>query len=183
MRHRILFTGHMIDAADRPALRFPAYKEEAARQAIKKSLLHVMREGNGEFLGIAGGASGGDILFHELCLELNIPSEIYLALPVEEFKKVSVSYAGSDWDVRFDKLKEKLPVHILPDVEEKNSSTVWERANLWMLNAALKEGGSSMSLIALWDGKGGDGSGGTEHMVHISEEQGARTYIININQI
>lgn len=183
MRHWILFTGHMIDAEDRPKSRFPAYKEKSARQEIKKILLTIMNEGHGELKGIAGGACGGDILFHELCLELNVPTELYLALPVEKFKKKSVSYAGKDWHVRFDKLKEKLPVHILPEVGETNSSNVWERANLWMLNNALKDGGNNMSLIALWDGKGGDGSGGTEHMVHISKEQGARIHIININKI
>lgn len=40
-----------------------------------------------------------------------------------------------------------------------------------------------MSLIALWDGKGGDGTGGTEHMVQIAKEQGARINIIDINEI
>ena len=44
-------------------------------------------------------------------------------------------------------------------------------------------GGSNMSLIALWDGKGSDGSGGTEHMVQIAKEQGAIIHIIDIKTI
>jgi hypothetical protein len=44
-----------------------------------------------------------------------------------------------------------------------------------MLNAALEDDGKHMALIALWDGKGGDGSGGTEHMVKITYEEHADT--------
>jgi hypothetical protein len=183
MTHWILFTGHMIDAQDRPEPRFPADKEQAARQEIEKLLMEEKKATTGELKGIAGGACGGDILFHELCWELGIPTEIYLALPVEEFKEASVSFAGKEWDTRFDKLKEELPVHILPEAKENNSPNIWERANLWMLDNAIKDGGRNMSLIALWDGKGGDGSGGTEHMVQIAKEQGASIHIIDIKEL
>jgi hypothetical protein len=40
-----------------------------------------------------------------------------------------------------------------------------------------------MNLLALWDGKGGDGSGGSENMVQIARIKGAKVYIININKI
>jgi hypothetical protein len=40
-----------------------------------------------------------------------------------------------------------------------------------------------MSLIALWDGKGGDASGGTEHMVKEAQSRGARTVVIKINKL
>jgi hypothetical protein len=48
-----------------------------------------------------------------------------------------------------------------------------------MLEEALAGGGGNLTLIALWDGKGGDGPGGTEHMVSVAEEQGANTQVIN----
>lgn len=182
MNHTILFTGHMIDAADRANPRFPAYKENAVKEEIRKKLLNAKEKIKDELIGIAGGACGGDILFHESCIELDIPSEMYLALPVEEFIKTSVSFAGNDWTIRFNKLKEKLRVHILKKVED-NRETVWERSNSWMLILALKNSGENMTLIALWDGKGGDGAGGTEHMVKISKEQGANVEIIYINQV
>ncbi|KAA5538855.1 hypothetical protein [Adhaeribacter rhizoryzae] len=183
MNQWILFTGHMIDAQDRPEPRFPADKEQAARYEIEKHLIEEKKAATGELKGIAGGACGGDILFHELCLELGIPTEMYLALPSEEFKEASVSFAGKEWDTRFDRLNEQLPVYILPKAKEIDEHNVWERANLWMLDNALQDGGSNMSLIALWDGKGGDGSGGTEHMVQIAKEQGAHINIVNIKEI
>src|SRR5690348_4490714 len=114
MKHAILFTGHMIDAKDRKMPRFPANKESAARKAIKKELEKEKEKYNDQLIGIAGGASGGDILFHELCREMNIPGEVYLALPSEEYKKASVSFAGKEWETRFDDLISKLPVKILP---------------------------------------------------------------------
>ncbi|MFT2010975.1 hypothetical protein ACMA1I_20045 [Pontibacter sp. 13R65] len=173
----------MIDAEDRQEPRFPAEKEGAAKQELRNRLDQAIRGRAGELKGIAGGACGGDILFHELCIERGITTEMYLALPAEEFKKASVSFAGKDWDERFDKLKEKLPFYILPEQKKDRSRNVWERANLWMLDKALSEGGRNMTLLALWDGKGGDGDGGTEHMVQIAKEQGARIEIIDINKL
>lgn len=181
MKHFILFTGHMIDEKDRQDARFPAKKERSVRQAIQKQLLKVKKITKNEIKGIAGGACGGDILFHELCAEMEIATEMYLALPVEEFKNASVSFAGRDWEERFDKLTKNLPVNILP--AEKNNDNVWERTNFWLLDTALENGGENMTMIALWDGKGGDGGGGTEHMVKVAKEQRAKINIIDINKI
>jgi hypothetical protein len=151
---------------------------------MRKQLMEIKQTAKKEIKGIAGGASGGDILFHELCAEMNIPTEIYLALPVKEFKKTSVSFAGALWESRFDKLIKDLPPHLLPGAKDNtNNDNVWERANAWMLNAALKNGGENMTLVALWDGKGGDGSGGTAHLVHDAKRKGAKTIVIDINSI
>jgi hypothetical protein len=54
--------------------------------------------------GIAGGASGGDILFHEICAELGIPTRLLLALPRDPFIEESVAPAKGDWTKRFDRL-------------------------------------------------------------------------------
>ena len=40
------------------------------------------------------------------------------------------------------------------------------RNNLWMLYSALAHGPEKLHFLALWDGKRGDGPGGTEHMMH-----------------
>lgn len=184
MTHSILFTGHMIDAAGRKEARFPAFKEYAVKKEIWNQVQKVKERGGNHLKGIAGGACGGDILFHELCSDNGIPSELFLALPVEAFKKNSVSFAGIDWSNRFDNLVKNLPVHIMP--EAKNSSkhpNVWSASNMWMLHEALKNGGRNMTLIALWNGKGGDGEGGTEHMVNIATSRGATIEIIDINHI
>ncbi|MEO8399797.1 MAG: hypothetical protein ABI550_08305 [Ignavibacteriaceae bacterium] len=69
--------------------------------------------------GIAGVACGGDILFYELCQKMNIPSEKYLALPLQKFKKESVSFAGKNWEDHYDLLISKIPDHTLPGGKEK----------------------------------------------------------------
>jgi hypothetical protein len=182
MIYSILFTGHMIDTKDREHPRFPVDKESVVREEIKNQLIVEKKKIKGGLKGVASGACGGDILFHELCKELGIQTEIYLGSHPDEFKKASVSFAGKTWDNRFDKLALNLPIHILPDDYEKNTGkNAYERTNLWMLNAALENGGKNMALIALWDRKGGDGKGGTAHMIKLATEQGAEIVIIDIN--
>lgn len=184
MNHSILFTGHMIDEKDRDEVRFPASKEIAVRTELRKQLIEEKATTKNSLTGIAGGACGGDILFHELCEEIGISTEIYLALPVAEYKKRSVSFAGKLWDKRFDRLINKLPMKILPVEKRANTLTnIWAVTNLWMVENALGVEGKNMTLIALWDYKGGDGNGGTEHMINIAKNKGAKIKIININKI
>ena len=182
MAYFILFSGHMIDKADRSSPRFPSSKEEAAGAAIRSEVEKVLQTaGASEIRGIAAAACGGDILFHEFCRELNIPSEIYLGIPVDAFEKTSVAFAGADWVKRYLRLVRDLPVHVLfPEATADAGDEVWERANEWMLEAALSEGGSRMTLIVLWDGEGGDGPGGTRHMVKVAKGEGATINKIDI---
>lgn len=186
--HHLLFTGHMIDKKGRIQPRFPANKEASARQAIYKAVVQQQRKITGPLLGLAGGACGGDILFHEVCRELGIPTLLLLALPRDQFIAESVQFAGPDWVERFDALYANLPTEILADSKElpgwlrkKPGYSIWERNNLWMLHKALANGGQLMSLIALWDGQPGDAGGGTEHMVNQAQARGARTVVIDVN--
>jgi hypothetical protein len=52
-----------------------------------------------------------------------------------------------------------------------------------MLHNALWIGGTNTTLIALWDGKSGDGPGGTRHMVDSAAERGAQTIILDTAQV
>jgi hypothetical protein len=184
MLHNILFTGHMIDREGRPQPRFPPEKEQAAKEAIRKAVLELKEKYDTGLQGIAGGACGGDILFHEVCEELDIHSEVYLALPPDQFAEQSVAFAGPSWVQRFRLLIKNHQVHILPKpdktsiTDDKTAVTVWEQANLWMLKKAFEHGGEAMSLVALWDKQAGDGKGGTEHLVKESTRKGAEVIII-----
>ena len=184
MLYTILFTGHMIDKEEREEPRFAAAKENEIKEVMREQLLNETAFAKKAVRGIASGACGGDILFHELCMEYNIPTHIYLAMPAAEFKKTSVSFAGKNWENRFDNLVNKLPASILPNEKVQNNKVnVWEQTNLLMLKKALENGGENMSLIAVWDGEKGDGDGGTEHMIKIAKEKGARINIIDIKRI
>jgi hypothetical protein len=179
----ILFTGHMIDKPDRARARFPASKEPVARKAIEEELKRIISGSPQHYSGIAGGACGGDILFHEVAARLDIPTSVYLALPHEAFIKRSVEYAGKNWVDRFNDLCSRQPVHILPDAPafpgDSNELNLWERSNRWMLHLGLQNGGERMQLLALWNGEAGDDTGGTDHMVSTTRNAGGNVTIIN----
>ena len=187
--HVLLFTGHQIDSPKREETkppRFPKDKEDIARRRIKEEIERAC-EGlqDAPKLGLAGAASGGDILFHEVCAELGIPTHVYLALPENKFINESVAPAKGDWVERFRKLLKSKnhdnEVHQLAEEIElpdwlqagKSKYGIWARNNLWMLHNALALGGKHTTLIALWDGEGGDGPGGTQDMVEQAKELGA----------
>jgi len=203
----LLFAGHMIDAPDRKDPRFPAAKENVARQKIKEAVVKEMETGAGVASGYAGGASGGDILFVEICAELGIPTRLYLAIPERDYVKASVAKGGEDWKNRFwtifNKHAEQKAVRVLSnavDVDDdqdylpawlrsKPNYTIWQRNNLWMLFNALNEGcdpktgDPNITLIALWDGAGGDGPGGTGDLVNKVENLGARCVILKTKEL
>lgn len=180
MKHYLLFSGHLIDRPDRVQKRFPEENEEFLKSEIKKCLLKIKNNNNAKLFGIAGGACGGDILFQEICDELQIPTIIYLALPPNEFRKESVSYAGKNWDIRFDGLLKRKPYKVLLKTNN-NQQNIWESTNVWMLEDALKEGGDHVTLVALWDNKEGDNKGGTKHMLDIAKNAGVKIEIIDCN--
>jgi hypothetical protein len=178
--HVILFTGHRIDAPGRSTPRFPAAKEKQARAMILEAVAKEKEKANGKVMGLTGGASGGDILFHEVCEELNIPSQMYLVLPRNEYIKASVADSGPDWVERFNRLYNHLKPKLLSDSERlprwlraKKDYNIWQRSNLWMLHNALAVSQDHLTLIALWNGASGDGPGGTEDMVVRAKDRGA----------
>ena len=176
----LLFTGHRIDTPDRKTPRFPAAKEKHARAMIFEAVRKEKERARGELFGIAGGACGGDILFHEICEALEIPSQMYLVLPKNEYIKASVADGGPEWVERFNRLYDKTKPKILSDSDRlprwlraKKDYNVWQRSNLWMFHNALCISNDHLTLIALWNGATGDGPGGTEDMVDRAKDRGA----------
>ena len=55
-----------------------------------------------------------------------------------------------------------MPVELGPLPAGANA---FERCNLWLLYSALSYGPDKVRFVCLWDGAGGDGPGGTKHMV------------------
>lgn len=186
----VLFTGHRIDAADRQKPRFPADKEGIAREAIRAALAAEKAQPGGVALGIAGGASGGDILFHEVCGELGILTELFLGIPRDQYVVSSVAPAGSRWIERFDNIYLHSQRRQLSNSDElprwlrsKQNYDVWQRNNVWMLHNALALGHQRTTVIALWDGSKGDGPGGTEHMIAKAKRRGAKTIILDTHKL
>jgi hypothetical protein len=191
LKRVLLFTGHRIDGPERsgPTARFPATAraEQAARRLIYDAVVSEVGNDAGETLGIAGGACGGDILFHEVCAELNIPSELYLALPAAEYKRESVAPGGAGWVTRFEDLYEKLTSRIMQNsstfpgwLADKPAHYLWQRNNLWTLFSALATGAKKQTLIALFNAdREPDGEGGTKDLVKVAARHGLKTVPID----
>lgn len=174
-RKVFLFSGHMIDSPTRATPRFPADKAPVAAQAIADALARL--DAGKDDLAITQGASGGDLLFAEACLALGMPVQLLLPLPEPDFIEQSIlpSVDGEAWRERYFAVRDHpltLPNRVMPEVlgplptdGEGRPMSAFERCNLWLLHSTLSLGVKRSHLICLWNGSGGDGPGGTEHMV------------------
>jgi len=170
----LLFSGHMIDEAGRAEPRFPPTRaaEDKARAMLQQAISSECALAGGKVIGVAGGACGGDILFHEVCAEQAIPTLVYLSLRPQLFCAKSVQHAGPDWVERYYRLCARTTPRVLAEEEElpawlsgKPGYEIQQRSNLWMLYNALALHAKDLTLIALWDTKDGDGPGGTDDLV------------------
>jgi hypothetical protein len=177
--HALLFTGHMIDQAGREHARFPAWAESRARSAIHDAVTAIAWAQPGTTIALSGAANGGDLLFQECCEELGIATMVLLALPRNEFEAESVAPAGPGWVRRYHALLERTSADRLLVMEGRDgllegaTDNVWQRANLWMIEKASALA-PERALLALWDGKTGDGPGGTEHFLQVTRQCGVR---------
>ena len=128
--------------------------------------------------GLASGAPGADILFHEVCAELGIPTTLCLPVPADAYARAHFRRLD-DWRVRFHDLTRARPVIELSDRDElpgwlrRPPTDVWERGNRWVLELALTTDAKDVTLLALWDGKSqGDAAGGTAHLVKLARDTG-----------
>jgi hypothetical protein len=179
----VLFTGHMIDATDRKTPRFPADKESAAAAAIAKTLADIgVARGD---LAICGGACGGDLLFAEACLARGTMLELYIPFDEPTFLANSVDFANADWHERYMAAKSRAALHIMPNElgPLPEGDNPYERNNRWMLEAAARFGGEMMAFIALWNGQGGDGPGGAQHLMEQARQKTARIYWLDTRKL
>jgi hypothetical protein len=166
-RQVLLFSGHRVDEPGRAVPRFPADKVDVAAQRIAEALDQL---GAGpEDLALTQGACGGDLLFTEACQERGV--KVHWLQPFEEaeFIQASVIRGGEAWRQFYLEARARLaaPIRSAPAElgQHPEGSDPYERCNLWLLNTALSLGPEKVRFICLWNGGGGDGPGGTAHMV------------------
>ena len=186
-RQTILFTGHMVDTPDRATPRFPATRVDAAARRIGAALDEI--GAGSEDLALTQGAAGGDLLFAEACLARGVPLRLLLPLTQREFAAASLLPVvdGAAWHARFravvDRLDEpprEAPLVLGPLAPGEDA---FARANLWLLDSALAFGRDSLICICLWDGGGGDGPGGTRHLVDAVRAAGGRVVRIDASAL
>lgn len=181
----VIFSGHMIDAPGRPQPRFPAESEPQVTDAIRQHLDRI----NAGF-GYSSAASGGDIIFCE-CL-LNRGARVNLVLPcsVDNFKRQSVSPAGPGWERRFHHVLANAtnvifanPPEFTLTAGDPASSAGYVFANRIVTGmAALQARALDLELKALmvWDGRAGDGLGGTSTVIQEWRSRGIEPHIVPV---
>jgi hypothetical protein len=190
VRHVLLFSGHMIDGATRATPRFPPQAEPAAARAIRGALasLKVGRDD----LGLTEGACGGDLIFAEALLARGASLELRLPFHESIFRKNSVTFRkqrppSDRWLERFIAVRDHPRVHVRvmhgSDAPLPRHQDPYERCNLWMLRDALAFGGDRVRFVCLWDGKQGDGRGGTAHMMQCVASAGGKSVWIDARRL
>ncbi len=181
-RQVLLFSGHMMDAPGREPPRFPAGKAPAAASGIAQAL-DKLGAGDGD-LALCQAAAGGDLLFLEACHARGVRCRLLLPFEEPEFIEQSIlpSQEGDRWRERYFALKAQLAdaPRIMPDElgPLPKGMNAYERCNLWLLYTALGWGVDKVRFVALWNGGGGDGPGGTKHMYdEVKRRTGRVTWI------
>jgi uncharacterized protein len=160
----VVVSGHMIDAPDRKEPRFPPSQVERVSRELDEAF-DAWGVGPGTTI-LCGGARGADILAGEAGLRRGAAIYVCLALPADEFERCSVVLPGSDWATRFRSLLERAEVEVAAGSDDTSTdgADVFERANARLVDLANSRTDRPYAAL-VWDGKRGDGPGGTADLV------------------
>ena len=158
----VLATGHMVDLPDRATPRFPADQVPRVTAEVRDALT-AWRVGR-ESTVVCGGARGADLIVAEEAQARGARILLCLALPREEFVERSVDIPGTDWLDRFDRIAALADVRVFDGADSEGTDDVFARANAWMVDVARSIDPHPHAVV-VWDGRRGDGSGGTADMV------------------
>jgi len=178
-----VFVGHMIDQPGRALPRFPPQLEQAVREALR-SRLQKLDIG----LGYASAACGSDILFLETVLELK--GEVHIVLPYgkDQFVKDSVEILpGTDWGARFERLLQRAAEVLVASGQRPEGDRVsYDYANLLLQGLAsvrAEQLETELVPLAVWDGRPGDGPGGTASVVRRWQRLDHKVALIDLAQL
>ena len=204
-RRLLMFAGLRLNIQPDPVPKRIGFRKDCVEEAkglIKQAIKEEMegfndcQGGHNEVVfGMAAGAHGGDLLFHEACHEINMPTRLCLALPKAEYVGRYVAPAGPEWVDKFSKVYRHVDEmrHSPRDNNDDNIQTwaincftdsnelprwlqgrphynVGRRNNLWMLQHAIVAANqlgenTEITLLALYDDKSELGIGGIGHLV------------------
>jgi tetratricopeptide (TPR) repeat protein len=176
------FAGHMVDAPERATPRFPPAKEPAVRAAIRQRL-----ERADVAYGFSSLARGSDILFVEELLARGGAVRVLLPFPRSDFEKASV---GDAWSARFAALldDDRVESEVLRDTapSEKDQPDAFAECNRQILTKATsfaERMDEKPMLLAVWDGKPGDGRGGTADVIEQWQATKCEVDVINLTTL
>ncbi|MBN6050991.1 hypothetical protein JYK22_03505, partial [Nonomuraea sp. RK-328] len=179
----LIVSGHLVDMPGRRPPRFP--QSVAGRVAAEMDAVFGEWGIGPDTTVVCGGARGADLIGAELALRRGARVVVCLALPPEEFVRESVDMpgpAGAEWRERFAAVTARAEVLPPPDAQARGEADaedgaepdvhaharvdarVFARANARMVETAraLDPG---LRAVVVWDGRAGDGPGGTGDLV------------------
>lgn len=182
----VVFSGHMVDAPGRPVPRFPAEKEAEVRERIRAELVRL-RAG----YGYSSAACGGDIIFCECLLEMGARVHLVLPCPVDAFKRQSVNFAGPEWTERFHKvlamastcLTANASSYATTNDDDSATSAALTYTNRIVTGLAYMQAQAldvELHALTLWDGRPGDGQGGTSSVVAGWQRRGLEPHVVSV---
>jgi class 3 adenylate cyclase len=178
----VVFAGHMIDRPDRAAPRFPPELEEPVRRAVRARLEEIDAG-----FGYSSAACGADILFVEAMHERGAETHIVLPYNKPQFKEDSVDFAGGAWSARCDlALDRATEVSTASEQRMEGGGMSFEYTNLLLEGLATiraRQLETELVPLAVWDGREGDGAGGTASIVAHWRAKGHAVEIIDIAEI
>jgi len=179
----LAYCGHMVDAAGRAAPRFPCEKVGAVRKAIRERLTQ-----HGTLHGFGSAACGTDLLFLEELTKLERTATVVLPFPEADFASLSI---GPDWADRWTKVRNAKNVELLPPLQPAcppaaDLPRAFGTANREILRRAIEYAerlDEQPVVIAVWDGRPGDGAGGTAETVALWRDEGYEVEVIDITRL
>jgi hypothetical protein len=124
-------------------------------------------------------------LFAEACLVRDMRLEIYIPFDEPTFLAKSVDFAGSNRHDRYLTVKSRATLHIAPNElgPLPKGENAFERNNQWMLASAARFGGDRLAFVSLWNGQGGDGPGGAQHLMEEARRRTSRIYWLDTRKL
>lgn len=177
--HILAFSGHRIDAPDRPRPRFPPEDEAAVAAAIAAYLDELDARA-----GYAAAASGADILFLEALKKRGAEAVIVLPLPIEDFRAASVGPVGSPWSERFEQILDGARVSVVSTPWGAEDGRTYAYGNLIFDGRARRRAarcGLGFAALAVWDGQSA-AIGGAGWMVQHWRRRGLEPRVIRLGE-
>jgi len=179
----LAYCGHMVDVDGRASSRFPSDKIGAVRRAIQERL-----EQYGALHGFGQAARGSDLIFLQELLKRDLTASIVLPFQKEDFLETSV---GDGWRERFEEVFANPLVTVRPPLQSSRPSVAelpqaFGRANRQVQKLATEYAerlDEKVIVVAVWDGKPGDGPGGTADVVRLWQDEGYAVDVIDISTL
>jgi class 3 adenylate cyclase/tetratricopeptide (TPR) repeat protein len=179
----VAFSGHLVDRPGRPTPRFPPSLEASVRQAMQDRLRDLDAG-----VGFASAGCGGDILFLEALEERKAEMQIVLPYDPAQFRVDSVDFVPrSDWGERYGRLLETASEVTVASDRRLGGGKISYEYGFAVLDglACLRAEaiGTELVCLALWDGRPGDGPGGTASSVEWWRRSGRRLEILDLGEL